>query len=110
MLVGDVTYQLFGESSSHYWDDEFSRVVLGREGGRSLPPGGLLGRVGGSWLQDCIPGVGELVCSFVPVYSLWVTLPDLHRLSDPPMESVVFPMDDLGFVPVHQVVLSLTVV
>ena len=66
----------------------------------------------GGWAlrQDCVPGVGLLVGPFIPVHSLWGTLLDLFCLPDPSLESVVLSVDDPGFVPIHKVVLSLTMV
>ena len=82
----------------------------GRRGGGAPPAVRRPAGQPGTALQDCIPGVGELVGSFIPVYSLWCALPDFNRLFNPPVEFVAFRSNDLGCIPVHEVVLPLAVV
>ncbi len=60
-------------------------------------------------LQDCIPGVGQSV-SLILVYCPGRPLLHLQCLSNPLVDFVAFCSDDLGLLPVHDVILSFTVI
>jgi len=48
--------------------------------------------------------VGELVRPLVSVHRLVLLLPDMYRLLDPSVHSVAFSVDDLGVIPIYDVV------
>jgi len=48
--------------------------------------------------------VGELIRPLVSVRRLVLFLPDMYRLLDPSVHSVAFSVDDLGLIPVYDVV------
>jgi len=48
--------------------------------------------------------VGELVRPLVSVHRLVLFLPDMYRLLDPSVHSVAFSVDDLGLIPIYDVV------
>jgi len=48
--------------------------------------------------------VGELVRPLVSVHRLVLLLPDMYRLLDPSVHSVAFSVDDLGLIPIYDVV------
>ena len=51
-----------------------------------------------------IADVGELVRPLVSVHRLVLLLPDMYRLLDPSVHSVAFSVDDLGLIPIYDVV------
>jgi len=48
--------------------------------------------------------VGELIRPLVSVHRLVLLLPDVYRLLDPSVHSVAFSVDDLGRIPIYDVV------
>ena len=48
--------------------------------------------------------MGELVRPLVSVHRLVLLLPDMYRLLDPSVDSVAFSVDDLGLIPIYDVV------
>ena len=48
--------------------------------------------------------MGELVRPLVSVHRLVLLLPDMYRLLDPSVHSVAFSVDDLGLIPIYDVV------
>ena len=48
--------------------------------------------------------VGELIRPLVSVHRLVLLLPDMYRLLDPSVHSVAFSVDDLGLIPIYDVV------
>ena len=54
--------------------------------------------------EQVVVDVGELVRPLVCVHRLVLLLPDMYRLLDPSVHSVAFSVDDLGLIPVYDVV------
>jgi len=54
--------------------------------------------------EQVVVDVGELVRPLVSVHQLVLLLPDMYRLLDPSVHSVAFSVDDLGLIPVYDVV------
>jgi len=48
--------------------------------------------------------VGELLRPLVSVHRLVLLLPHIYRLLDPSVHSVAFSVDDLGLIPIYDVV------
>ena len=48
--------------------------------------------------------MGELVRLLVSVHRLVLLLPGMYRLLDPSVHSVAFSVDDLGLIPIYDVV------
>ena len=48
--------------------------------------------------------MGELIRPLVSVHRLVLLLPDVYRLLDPSVHSVAFSVDDLGRIPIYDVV------
>jgi len=48
--------------------------------------------------------VGELVRPLVSVHRFVLLLPDMYRLLDPSVHFVAFSVDDLGLIPIYDVV------
>ena len=46
----------------------------------------------------------ELVRPLISVHRLVLLLPDMYRLLNPPVRSVAFAVDDLGMIPVYDMV------
>jgi len=53
--------------------------------------------------QDVVD-VGELIKPLVSVHRLVLLRPDMYRLLDPSVHSVAFSVDDLGLIPIYDVV------
>jgi len=54
--------------------------------------------------KQVVVDVGELIRPLVSVHRLVLLLPDMYRLLDPSVHSVAFSVDDLGLVPIYDVV------
>jgi len=48
--------------------------------------------------------VGELIRPLVSVHRLVLLLPDMYRLLDPSDHSVAFSVDDIGLIPIYDMV------
>ena len=54
--------------------------------------------------EQVVVDVGEFVRPLVSVHRLVLFLPEMYRLLDPSVHSVAFSVDDLGLVPIYDVV------
>ena len=54
--------------------------------------------------EQVVVDVGELIRPLVSVHRLVLFLPDMYRLLDPSVHSVAFSVDDLGLIPIYDVV------
>ncbi len=61
-------------------------------------------------LEERVPGVGEHECPLIPVDGVLGPLPDLNSLLNPVFVFIALRSDDLCVVPVHDLIVTSTVI